>query len=147
MPINRNRKPQRESFTLEELQKRANGNKPTRKQSSHHESNLQIQCVNWFRRQYPAYSQVLFAVPNGGFRQKITAKILKAEGALSGVADLILLLSRKGYTSLCIEMKFGKGTQSESQKAWQVEAEKNGSRYVVVRSFEEFYQEVTEYLN
>jgi hypothetical protein len=44
---------------------------------------------------FPTMRHNLFAVPNGGYRTKTTAALMKAEGQLSGVADLILL-KRKG---------------------------------------------------
>lgn len=85
-------------------------------------------------------------MPNGGRRDKVTAAILKAEGAVAGVADVILLLPRHGYASLCIEFKTPKGRQSDNQKAWQKAVEENGSKYVVVHSFDEFKEEIENYL-
>lgn len=110
------------------------------------ESQIQKGCVLWFRYQYPSLSRILFAVPNGGFRNKVEASIMKAEGIVSGVADLILLTPRKGYGALCVEMKSPKGKQSEEQKEWQKEAETAKNKYVVCRSLEEFIKEVNAYL-
>lgn len=112
----------------------------------HLESDLQIRCVQWFRLTYPRLRYLLFSVPNGGLRSLRTAQILKAEGALAGVSDLILLIARGGYGALCIEMKHGRGKQSDHQKTWQAEAERAGNKYVVVRSEEEFMDEVKKYL-
>lgn len=89
---------------------------------------------------------LLFAVPNGGKRSKSTAASLKAEGALSGVADLILLKSNGVFSSLCIEMKAGKNKQSDEQIKWQKEAEKAGNKYVVCYSLDEFIIEIENYL-
>lgn len=113
---------------------------------NHYESKLQQACVRYFRLAYPEYSYMLFAVPNGGSRNAVEARILKAEGVVAGVADLILLVPRSGYGSLCIEMKIGKNTQTDNQKLWQQETEKVGNRYVVVRKFEEFKLAVECYL-
>lgn len=124
-----------------------NGVAKTRKRPRHLESDLQIRCVKWFRLSYPHLAHVLFAVPNGGQRKLRTAQFLKAEGAVAGVADLILLTPRGGYGALCIEMKAGKGKQSDHQRAWQAEAERAGNKYIVVRSIEEFIEAVEEYLN
>lgn len=122
----------------------------TRKPRSprHKESNLQKQCVAWFRAQYPEHALMLFAVPNGGGRSRTEAAIMKAEGVTAGVADLILLEARGGWGSLCIEMKTReKGSkQRPSQKAWQEAAEAAGNRYAVIRSFEAFRALVTEYM-
>ena len=46
------------------------------------EHSLQVCCVHWFRLQYPQYATLLFAVPNGGARNAITAGKLKAEGVV-----------------------------------------------------------------
>ena len=115
----------------------------------HDESNLQRSCVAWFRMQYPEHAEMLFAVPNGGGRSRTEAAIMKAEGVTAGVADLILLESRGGYGSLCIEMKTGEKSsrQSASQKAWQNAAEDAGNKYAVVRSFDEFRALVYEYMD
>lgn len=112
----------------------------------HLESALQKDCVQWFRYQYPRLARLLFSVPNGGKRGKVEAAILKAEGAVSGVSDLILLVSNGVYHSLCIEMKQGKGKQSENQKEWQKAAELYNNKYVVCNSFENFTETVKNYL-
>lgn len=112
----------------------------------HQESKLQQTCVKWFRLQYPQFATLLFAVPNGGSRNPVEAAIMKGEGVTAGVADLILLLARQGYNALCIEMKAGKGRQEPSQKKWQEIVEKNGNRYVICRSFEDFKSLIIEYL-
>ena len=96
--------------------------------------------------QYPGLALLMFAVPNGGKRDARTGAIMRYEGAIRGVADLILLVPKKGYASLCIEMKTPKGVQSEHQRTWQRAAEKYCNRYVVCRSLEEFMNEVNAYL-
>ena len=112
----------------------------------HKESDTQIACVRWFRLQYPKLAKLLISVPNGGRRDIVTGKILKAEGAIAGVSDLILLLQRGDFGCLCIEMKTDKGTQSDSQKAWQKETEKFGNKYVICRSIDDFMKEINLYL-
>ena len=112
----------------------------------HDESNIQIACVRWFRLQFPSLAPLLFSVPNGGRRDRVTGAILKAEGAVAGVADLLLLLPNRKYHALAIEMKTAKGKQSPEQKAWQKAIEAEGYRYAVVRSFGDFVEEVSEYI-
>lgn len=113
---------------------------------THEESNIQRWCVFWFRRQYAHLARLLFAVPNGGRRDAVTGKILKAEGVIPGVSDLILLVPAGGYHGLCIEMKTAKGRQQPSQKEWQTDVERNGYKYIVCRSVEQFIAEVRSYL-
>lgn len=112
----------------------------------HIESQMQRSCKRWFDYQYGQFAPLLFAVPNGGLRGKREAAIMKAEGMTAGVSDMILLVSRKGYASLCIEFKTEKGRQTELQKEWQRIAEMHGNKYVIVRNFMQFVKEVTAYL-
>lgn len=63
--------------------------------------------------------EFLFAIPNGGFRNKATAGRLKAEGVKPGVPDICLPIARGRYCSLYIEMKrISGGAVSLEQKAW-----------------------------
>ena len=55
-------------------------------------------------RTHPLWA-LLFAIPNGGKRDKVTASRLKAEGVKSGVPDICLPVARAGYHSLYIELK------------------------------------------
>ncbi len=113
----------------------------------HQESIIQQNCVKWFRLQYPKLARLLFAVPNGGARRPIEGKIMKAEGTLAGVSDLILLYPSKGFHALCIEMKTEKGRQQPSQKLFQRAVEEMSYKYVICRSFEGFMDEIGGYLH
>lgn len=100
----------------------------------------------WFRYQYPQYALLLYAVPNGGFRNKATAQRMHSEGVVAGVADLILFLPTQDSHALCIEMKTPQGRQSDKQKAWQKAVEAVGYKYIICRSFQNFIFEVAKYL-
>lgn len=68
--------------------------------------------INWFRWKYPTVR--IFAIPNGGWRNPATAKLLKAEGVVKGVPDLCI-----PAWGLWLEMKKRKGgTVSPEQKDW-----------------------------
>lgn len=110
------------------------------------ESNLQKNCVRWFRAQFPKYAPLLFAVPNGAKRDRITASILKAEGVVAGVSDLILLVQTESHPFLCIEMKYGTNKQTELQIKWQKDVESQGGKYVVCRELEQFMDVINDYL-
>ena len=116
---------------------------------AHKESTIQRSCVQWFRLQYPELALLLFAVPNGGGRSKIEAAIMKGEGVVSGVADLLLLVPNNTYHGLCIEMKTPSKTsrQSPNQKAWAAAVTDVGYEYKVVRGLDEFRSVVNYYLN
>lgn len=111
------------------------------------EDKLQSECVKWFRYQYPKLKKLLFHVPNGGSRNVIEAKKLKQMSVVPGVSDLILLLPRRNYGALCIEMKTPSGDQSPSQKEWEQEVTVAGNKYALCRSFEEFQQTINDYLS
>lgn len=124
----------------------ARQNPKSRKHPSNEEHQLQCACVRSFRFKYPRFRHNLFAVPNGGKRDKTTAAKLKAEGALAGVADLIFLKSNRYYGALLIEMKTRTGRQTDTQREWQKLIETDGYKYVVCRSVDDFMREVDEYL-
>ena len=107
---------------------------------------MQISCVNWFRYQFPQYQKLLFSVPNGGRRHQREAQILKAEGVVAGVSDLILLVPSSGFFALCIEMKIKPNKQSAYQKEWQTLVEGYGYKYEVVYTLEQFRELINEYL-
>ena len=121
-------------------------------EAKYSETKIQHICVEWFRNTFPNVAGLLFAIPNGGTRTKKSGFMRKYEGAIAGVADLILLFPRGGKCSLCIEMKTprikgkGGGIQSSSQKEWQGLVEKYGSEYVVCHGLIEFINSVCNYL-
>jgi hypothetical protein len=60
----------------------------------------------------------LFAIPNGGHRNKIVAARMKEEGVKAGVPDLELPVARCGWHGLFIEMKAGRNKPTGDQKEW-----------------------------
>ena len=112
------------------------------------EHRIQCAIVKWFYYAYPQYrGGCMFAVPNGGHRNIQTARSLKAEGVTSGVSDLLLLVPKREYHGLCVEVKTPVGRQSENQKNWQRIIEAQGYKYCIVRSLDEFVELVRWYLN
>lgn len=116
------------------------------------ESKIQHTCVSWFRQTFPMIGNLLFAVPNGGWRGAKAALMMRYEGQVNGVADLVLLPPSGIASVLCIEMKVPKkkgrsaGRQSEAQKAWQTLVESNGNRYAVCHGLVEFINVVCSHL-
>lgn len=90
--------------------------------------------------------KLLFAVPNGGSRNIVEGANLKKQGVTRGVADVILLIPRKGYASLCLEFKTKKGRQSDEQIEFQRQAENCRNKYIIVRSAMQAIEEVRSYL-
>tara|TARA_R110002096_G_scaffold282797_1_gene476777 strand:- start:2412 stop:2774 length:363 start_codon:yes stop_codon:yes gene_type:complete len=105
------------------------------------EDALQQKCVFWFHNEYPNLRGLLFSVPNGGFRTNREGGKLKQTGIVSGVSDLILMVSGKTY---CLELKIEKKKQSPTQIEWQAKVEKQGFDYSVIRSLLEFKSKIRE---
>ena len=72
------------------------------------EHSHQAGFLQWFRAKYPGI--LIFAIPNGGKRDIVTAKKLQMEGVTPGVPDLYI-----PAWSLWIEMKKPGGRLSEAQ--------------------------------
>jgi hypothetical protein len=76
--------------------------------------------------------KLLFAIPNGGLRDKITAGRLKAEGVKSGVPDLMLPVASRSWHGLFIELKRIKtnmkreGIVGTNQIDWKVALSEKG---------------------
>lgn len=132
------------------------------------ESYIQQAAVRWFRYEYPQLANLLVHIPNEGQRTTkwIKGRLvctggakLKAEGMVKGASDLVLFVPNSEYHALCLEtkveetvidkgkMKVKRTYQSPEQKDWQSEVEKQGYKYVVYRSIEEFIKIVKDYLN
>ena len=122
---------------------------PSKKGKKHDkpEERMQIEFFNQVHLFFPKLpNKLLFAVPNGGSRNIIEAKNLKAQGVKSGVSDVLLLIPRKGFSCLCMEFKTPVGKQSDEQIAFQYQSEKEGNKYVVVRSVKEAIDTLKWYL-
>lgn len=118
------------------------------------ESKLQEACIKWFDYSYPAYRQLLFAIPNGGARNVITGAMLKRQGVRKGIPDLFLSIPKysKHETSfvlsngLYIEMKIGKGKQTAEQITF-MSLVAGKYIYEVIRDFDSFKKLIEEYLS
>ncbi len=97
--------------------------------------NLGVEPLKW-----------LFAIPNGGLRNKVTASKLKAEGVKAGVPDVMLPFPSQNYNGLFIEMKFGNNKPTPKQIEWLEWL--NGMNYKakIAYGFEEAKQIIENYL-
>ena len=138
-----------EKLTASEFQKRVKGKKKPKQL----ERQLQSQCFQWFRAEYPQYYYNLFAIPNGGSRNIIEAANMKRSGTVSGVADALLAVP-KSYQfdddchGLFIEFKKdAKAKQTSNQSLFQESVEAQGYIYAVIYTFEQFETLIKNYLN
>lgn len=119
--------------------------KKVKRQRLHDESDLQINCVETFRLIYPKYKWLLFSVPNEGIRDTRTAARLVRQGLSKGVLDIFICLPNKTYHGIFIDFKSSKGRLSEYQILF-IKAVQNQYKCVIVRSVEQFLNEIKDYL-
>ena len=129
---------------LENWQRGVTGKR--RRHPGHAEDDLQMQCVRWFRLQFPQLARLLHRSPNGGRRDTREGARFKQMGTQAGFPDLILLVAAKGYHALMLELKTRTGRQQDSQKDYQKRVEEQGYKYVVIRSFDQFRETIKDYL-
>lgn len=98
------------------------------------EIQIQAEAFQTLHNTRPEIRGLLFHVPNGEQRNKITGMQLKASGVIAGVPDLILLWSGKAYG---IEVKTPDGYLSPKQKVIHETWKNNGIEVIVCRSSEE----------
>lgn len=110
------------------------------------ESRLQAACVRWFRYEYQSIKNLLFAIPNGGFRRIREARALASEGVTPGIPDLMLAVPINPYHGLFIEMKAGKNKTTSHQKERIKELQDMGYCCEVVNSFDLFSKKIKKYL-
>lgn len=102
----------------------------------------------------------MFAIPNGGFRDKITAGKLKAEGVKKGVPDIFLPVTiMPAYAGLFIELKRQAsdtltaggakrraGSTSNEQDDWTVILRDAGYGVVVAFGWREAANQIQSYI-
>lgn len=113
------------------------------------EDGIQARCYAWFVNEHCRIvegkeRQIIYAVPNGGSRNPIEAKKLKATGTVAGVSDLHVIINGQ---FIFVELKTPKGVLSGVQMEFRDRVKKHGFPYHVVRSLREFQTLVDYYLN
>ncbi len=112
----------------------------------HQEQVSLFQWAEWNFGKYPDLKW-MYAIPNGGLRNAIVAKKLKAEGVKPGVPDIFLPIPRRGYNGLYIEMKRQTGSvTSPHQKEWHIALRKYGYRVEICKGFESAKEAIEDYL-
>jgi hypothetical protein len=99
----------------------------------------QVNLIKWWSLAHKLFGvseQLLFAIPNGGNRNIITATMLKAEGVRAGVPDLFLAVPHGDKHGLFIEMKKTKGGRVSDSQSSMIECLiQNGYAAVVCRGW------------
>jgi hypothetical protein len=96
---------------------------------------------------HPILRELLFHIPNGGYRHPIEAKKLKLMGVRKGVSDLFLPALTKNYPGLWLELKTETGTLKPEQENWLIKMRQNGYAAEVTRSVEESIDLLLSYLD
>lgn len=114
--------------------------------TEHAEAVALMRLVRLHESRYPAL-RLLFAVPNGGARNKIVAAKLKAEGVRAGVPDYLLPVPAENFIGLAIELKTLTGYPSREQKDWIAALREQGWRAEVCRGADAAWRVVCEYID
>jgi len=105
------------------------------------EARLQGAAVQYLRAALPSRA-IVFAVPNGGSRDKREAARLKWQGVLAGVPDLLVILDGRTFG---IEFKAPKGRLSKAQQDIADRFADNGIPWTVARSLDDVEAFLTGY--
>lgn len=85
----------------------------------------QVSLFLWWKLQYRDHPALLFAIPNGGARDRITGKRLKEEGVMAGIPDICLSWPCGGYHGLFIELKRQRGGKVSKAQEKAINALRN----------------------
>lgn len=114
------------------------------------EHELQCTLMSWWTmqcRKFKVPEQLLYAIPNGGHRNIITAKKLKNEGVRAGVPDLFLAVPRGIWHGMYLELKRNKHCRPSDAQAIMLKLlDTRGYHTVVAHSFDEAVDAIKKYL-
>lgn len=113
--------------------------------SEHDHAKSLMQRVAIAEGQYPDLKH-LFAVPNGGERNVIVARKMKAEGVKKGVPDYVLPVRRGNCPGLVLELKNEIGSASSEQREWLEHFRSEGWEAHVCRGWESAWARILEYV-
>ena len=106
------------------------------------EARIQFEIVRWYNNtfclKFHEPQHFIFSVPNESKDRKETM-IKKSMGLKAGVSDLIIIQPDR---VLFVEVKTETGRQSPKQKEFQSVVELMGYPYLIVRSLEDFKQQI-----
>jgi hypothetical protein len=102
------------------------------------EAKIQSTCFIWTWNNYPQ-TRGLLCYNLGNSRNKIDGASNKAMGLIPGRSDMTFYWNKTAYF---IEFKVPGQKQSISQTEWQNKVEKNGYKYYVIDSFEQFKETI-----
>lgn len=113
------------------------------------ETEIQAAFFVWLRLHENHFPELkfCFAIPNGGFRFKATAKAMKLTGTKAGVPDVFLPVPNETHCGLWIEFKTDKGKPSDAQTAFIEFLESQNYKVLICRSWAQGANAVIDYLS
>lgn len=129
------------SFHIRRTPRESRGLSPT----EHVEAVRFMRAAKYHEKAYPALKW-LFAIPNGGWRNKIVAAKLKSEGVKPGVHDYMLPVPAKGYHGLFLELKNEGGRPTKEQLDFAEFVAEQGYQVVFCKGWVQAWSVVCEYL-
>lgn len=133
--------------------KRADNNRAVNRRINMKGEDLeQATLIQWCNLQSCKHKELdlIYAIPNGGYRNKAEARKLKATGTKAGVPDLHLPVPKMVngilYGGLFIEMKFGNNKCTENQKKWIRRLQDQGYQCKICYSADEAIKVIKKYL-
>lgn len=114
------------------------------------ETREQMAVIRWWKLAWEDLGapneSFLFHVPNGGRRSSREAGIFEKLGVRPGIPDLILLVPRRGFAGMLLEMKGPKGQRSPEQDDFLGLALTSGYLAVTGWSAEEAIALIADYM-
>lgn len=108
------------------------------------EDRLQINCVEWFRIQYPCH--IIYA-PTNGVRVSIgQAMKMKRMGNQRAIPDLCIPHKSNGYGGLYIELKQPNRYPNPQQRQIMAQLQGEGYCCAVIKTLERFVEFVNNYM-
>ena len=114
--------------------------------SSEHDE--QVALFEWAALHAGRYPELglMFAIPNGGKRDPVTAVRLRDEGVKPGVPDVYLPVASQGWHGLFIELKYGRNKTTDKQNEWLDRLMEQGYLAVVCYGWNEAVEVLRDYL-
>lgn len=103
------------------------------------ETKIQTDSFVWFNNAYPELRGLLYHVPNGEVRDKITASRLTGLGVVAGIPDIVFHYRAKTWF---FEFKSLKGVVSDNQKAIHSAMREQGFTVFIIRSVAGFVETI-----
>jgi len=103
-------------------------------ESNWSEGKIQQTAFQALRNKYPELYGCLYHIPNGGFRDDLTASVMTGQGLTPGVQDLHFIWGGQLYL---IEVKTERGEVSAAQKAVHSQHDKQGFKTYIFKTSEQ----------